>query len=45
MHCRYAPEQGYASFRACLADFLTSETGYTVNPDELLITAGVCVSV
>lgn len=37
---RYGPEQGYGSFRTCLADFLTAETGHTVDADELLVTAG-----
>jgi hypothetical protein len=39
--CRYGPEQGYGSFRTCLAEFLSKETGYTVADEELLITAGV----
>jgi hypothetical protein len=38
--CRYGPEQGYGSFRRCLADFLTQETGHPVDGEELLITAG-----
>jgi len=38
--CRYGPEQGYGSFRTCLADFLKAETGHTVDADELLVTAG-----
>lgn len=38
--CRYGPEQGYTSFRRCLADFLSKETGHPVDAEELLITAG-----
>lgn len=37
---RYGPEQGYTSFRRCLADFLSKETGHPVDAEELLITAG-----
>lgn len=40
---QYGPEQGNISFRRCLADFLSSETGHPVDPEELLITAGACV--
>jgi hypothetical protein len=39
--CRYGPEQGYGSFRRCLADCLTQETGHPVDAEELLITAGL----
>jgi hypothetical protein len=38
---RYGPEQGYLSFRQCLAQFLSKSTGHSVDADELLITAGV----
>jgi hypothetical protein len=38
---QYGPEQGYTSFRRCLAGFLSKETGHPVDAEELLITAGV----
>eukprot|EP00879_Flechtneria_rotunda_P016165 GHRR01016909.1.p1 GENE.GHRR01016909.1~~GHRR01016909.1.p1 ORF type:complete len:499 (+),score=158.17 GHRR01016909.1:358-1854(+) len=38
---QYGPEQGYTSFRQCLADFLTHSTQHPVDPEELIITAGV----
>eukprot|EP00882_Tetradesmus_deserticola_P021328 GHRQ01023093.1.p1 GENE.GHRQ01023093.1~~GHRQ01023093.1.p1 ORF type:complete len:154 (+),score=38.99 GHRQ01023093.1:514-975(+) len=37
---QYGTVQGYSSFRCCLAAFLSDATHHTVDPDELLITAG-----
>ncbi|WIA33240.1 hypothetical protein OEZ86_006382 [Tetradesmus obliquus] len=38
---QYGTVQGYSSFRHCLAAFLSDATQHKVDPDELLITAGV----
>ncbi|KAF8067364.1 aromatic-amino-acid aminotransferase 1 [Scenedesmus sp. PABB004] len=38
---QYGPEAGYASFRASLAAFLSEASGAAVDPEELLVTAGV----
>ena len=37
---RYGPEQGYASFRRSLAEFLTDPYEHEVLADELMVTAG-----
>jgi hypothetical protein len=40
LQARYGTVQGYSSFRRCLAAFLSDATHHTVDPEELLITAG-----
>ncbi|GFR48736.1 hypothetical protein Agub_g10694, partial [Astrephomene gubernaculifera] len=38
---QYGPRQGYRSFRSSLAAFLSQRYGSSVDPDHLMVTAGV----